>query len=317
MWYEDWRQASPEDVAPLLANERERWLTGLSWDIGPGLAAVERGRRSGRVPGVLARTPDGGCAGWTFFSVDRGVLSLGILVGERADVVRELLDRVLDAPEAAFARRYQGFLYPGSSAVPVALTRRRFALAGQRFLAWDCRARVPLAGDLGRTWDDEDLPNTVRLLARAYAGTPTAQAFAPEGRLEEWVGYLAQVTRAGACGVFLPQASIVVPGDRPDRWNAAILVTSTTAGVWHIAQVAVDPGLRRSGLGRRLVTQVCRAAAAAGAREVTLVVDERNEAARALYASLGFEDRAELLFGARPRLTRARTTDAETAGAHA
>jgi ribosomal protein S18 acetylase RimI-like enzyme len=74
--------------------------------------------------------------------------------------------------------------------------------------------------------------------------------------------------------------------------------------VWHIAQIAVDPSVRRNGLARRLVQSVCESAGAAGAREVTLVVDDRNEAARALYASMGFRERATLLFGSRPRLTR-------------
>ena len=70
----------------------------------------------------------------------------------------------------------------------------------------------------------------------------------------------------------------------------AILTTQISPGVWHIAQVATDPLRRRRGLARRLVGFVCASAAASGAREVTLVVDERNVAARALYDSLGFTD---------------------------
>lgn len=302
MQYEDWRAAAPADVAPLFEAERERWLRDLSWDIARGFVAAEEGRRAGRVPGLVARGPDGRCAGWTFFSVDRGTLNIGVLAGDRADVVRELLDRSLEYPEAAFARRYQGFLYPSSAAVPVALTRRRFALTAQRFLGWTARPVEPVAS--GRCWREDDLPGIVRLLARAYAGTPTAQAFAPEGRLDEWVGYVAQIVRAGACGTFLPEASIVLPGALPERPNGAILVTATAAGTWHIAQVVVDPGVRREGIGRRLVQAVCASAAAAGARDVTLVVDERNAPACALYDALGFSTRATLVFGSRPRLTR-------------
>lgn len=304
MQYEDWRLAAPADVAPLLAAEAERWSADLGWDIGPGLRAAEEGRRCGRVPGFLARSADRRCTGFTFFSVDRGVLSLGMLTAERADVVRALLDLALDAPEASFARRYQGFLFPRSPMVAVALTRRRFVLATQRFLGRPSSPCVGSAARVGRSWSEDDLPNVVRLLARAYAGTPAAQAFAPEGRLDEWMAYLGQVTHTPACGTFLPHASIVVPGDRPDRPAAAVVVTRTSPAVWHIAQIAVDPAQRRRGLARSLVQAVCDGATLAGAREVTLVVDGRNEAAGALYASMGFGERALLLFGARPRLTR-------------
>ncbi len=309
MQYEDWRLATPSEVAPLLEREAARWALDLGWDITAGVRAAEDGRRSGRVPGFLARAADGSSAGFTFFSVDRGTLSLGMLAGDRADVVRTLLDLTLEAPEAAFARRYQGFLYPRSPVVAVALARRRFVLAGQRFLAR--HVSPPSGADApGRPWDDEDVPNVVRLLARAYAGTPAAAAFAPEGRLDEWAAYLGQVTRASACGTFLPDASIVVAGERPDRPAAAIAVTRTSPRVWHVAQVAVDPTARRRGLARRLVQAVCDGAAATGAGEVTLVVDERNEAARALYASMGFVERACLVYGARPRLTRVAAPEA-------
>lgn len=304
MQYEDWRLATPAEVAPLLSGEGERWVTDLGWDIAAGLKAAEEGRRSGRIPGFIARAADGGCAGFTFFSVDRGILSLGMLTGERADVVRALLDLALDSPEASFARRYQGFLFPRSPVLAVALTRRRFTLAAQRFLALTNLGGSAEGSGPGRAWREEDLPNVVRLLARAYAGTPASAAFAPEGRLDEWMAYLGQLTRAAACGTFLPGASVVVPGERADRPAAAVLVTRTSPAVWHVAQIAVDPANRRQGLARRLVQSVREAAGAAGAREVTLVVDERNDAARALYASMGFDERATLLFGSRPRLTR-------------
>ena len=168
MRYEDWRLATPAEVAPLLAAEAERWASGLDWDIGPSLVQAERGRRNGRIPGFIARGASGASTGFTFFSVDRGVLSLGILAGERADVVRELLDLVLESPEAAFARRYQGFLFPRSGTVAVALTRRRFVLAPQCFLARPTATPLPCPAPAGRPWAEDDLANVVT--ARLTAG---------------------------------------------------------------------------------------------------------------------------------------------------
>jgi ribosomal protein S18 acetylase RimI-like enzyme len=303
---DDWRSAGAEEVAPLYARERERWLSALGWDTSAAWLLAEEGRRTGRTPGLVARGPRGDIVGWTFFSVNRGAAHLGALHGDRADVVRDLLDLVIEAPEAAFARRYQGFLLPGSAAVNVALTRRRFSVVPQRFLV----LRLPVPGGPGtprtamRAWTEADVTGVVRLLARAYAGTPVAQAFAPDGRLEDWVAYASQLLNTAACGTFLPGASFVVPGETPERPAAAVVTTVISPGVWHIAQVAVDPTRRREGVARQLVEAVSAAATTAGARELTLVVDDRNEAAQSLYAAMGFQHRESLLLAARGRVTR-------------
>ena len=57
----------------------------------------------------------------------------------------------------------------------------------------------------------------------------------------------------------------------------------------HIANIAVSPGFRRRGLGRRLLHHVLARAARKGMRSATLEVRSGNQAARALYASFGFE----------------------------
>jgi ribosomal-protein-alanine N-acetyltransferase len=56
----------------------------------------------------------------------------------------------------------------------------------------------------------------------------------------------------------------------------------------HINTIAVRPGLRRRGLGTRLMAHVFDAAREAGAVRATLEVRESNEPARRLYEQLGF-----------------------------
>jgi ribosomal-protein-alanine N-acetyltransferase len=56
----------------------------------------------------------------------------------------------------------------------------------------------------------------------------------------------------------------------------------------HINSLAVDPTWRRQGVARRLLRHVLRESAEAGARSATLEVRRSNDAARALYESLGF-----------------------------
>ena len=315
MRVEDWRTADQDELVPLYALERLRWLKGLAWETSPTWAMAEQGRRNGVLPGFIAREPSGRIAGWSFFSVERGSVHIGAVDSDRAEVVRDLIDQVLEAPEAAYAKRFRAFLFPRSPAVRVALVRRRFVLTPQLLLSRPLNrlSWTPESPAVGRPWSDQDLPGFVRLLARAYAGSPVSEAFAPEGRLEEWVTYVAQLVNTAACGVFLPAASIVVPGESSDLPAGAILTTRISDGVWHIAQVATDPKRRREGLARWMVKGACEQAAEAGASELTLVVDERNEGARSLYAELGFQPRGTLLYASRGRITRTASRTADSA----
>jgi ribosomal-protein-alanine N-acetyltransferase len=52
--------------------------------------------------------------------------------------------------------------------------------------------------------------------------------------------------------------------------------------------VGVDPARRRQGWGRRVLGELCRRAAAAGATDATLEVATGNRGAQALYRRLGF-----------------------------
>ena len=56
----------------------------------------------------------------------------------------------------------------------------------------------------------------------------------------------------------------------------------------HINTVAVDPARRRAGLATSLMRQIMTEAARSGATKATLEVRASNEAARQLYAKLGF-----------------------------
>jgi ribosomal-protein-alanine N-acetyltransferase len=56
----------------------------------------------------------------------------------------------------------------------------------------------------------------------------------------------------------------------------------------HISLVAVDPGLRRRGLGRRVTLALLEEAVHAGAERATLEVAVDNAAAVGLYGALGF-----------------------------
>ncbi|MCS6825193.1 MAG: ribosomal protein S18-alanine N-acetyltransferase [Caldilinea sp.] len=56
----------------------------------------------------------------------------------------------------------------------------------------------------------------------------------------------------------------------------------------HIVTIATHPDFRRRGLGRRLLQAMIDKAVEAGALEITLEVRAGNDAAQALYRSMGF-----------------------------
>lgn len=72
------------------------------------------------------------------------------------------------------------------------------------------------------------------------------------------------------------------------RGIAAYCVYQVAADELHVHNLAVDPGVRRAGLGRVLMQRVLEVAARAGARAALLEVRRSNEGARRLYESLGF-----------------------------
>jgi ribosomal-protein-alanine N-acetyltransferase len=71
---------------------------------------------------------------------------------------------------------------------------------------------------------------------------------------------------------------------------AGFILFRAAADEAEILTLAVVPKARRSGLGRALVAQACRAAAQQGATRLFLEVGSANAPARALYGSLGFHE---------------------------
>jgi ribosomal protein S18 acetylase RimI-like enzyme len=311
---EDWRLAPADVVARLLEAERQRWITALHWDAQPAFDVLERSRQSGQAAGLLAYDADGQPAGWTHYFLHNRRLQIGGLVADSGEVTRQLLDEVLKTPEAELAGEVLCFAFPASAALEGALTRRRFEVTRYAYLqralspataAAPASAPPAVAAQL-RTWTEDDAVDTVRLFARAYAGSPAARAFAPQGTLAEWAQYVAQIIKTPGCGRFLPAASVSVQHPADDRLRGLVLTTTLQRDTAHIAQLAVDPAYRRRGLARALVDDASRRASEAGCWRVTLLVADDNGAARDLYASMGFEPVAHFLYATRQAPNRLR-----------
>ena len=156
-----------------------------------------------------------------------------------------------------------------------------------------------MPGTRGRLWMRLDLTTTPPTPTRPLTTVDgwTADALAPlllvsyrgtvDDEGEDLEGATGEVERTltGVYGPLLSDASFVaVDGERP---VGAVLVT-----LWEerplIAHVAVDPAVKRTGLGTDLMNAASNALAAEGRTELDLFVTEANEPAVRLYRSLGF-----------------------------
>jgi ribosomal protein S18 acetylase RimI-like enzyme len=309
---DDWRHAPADQVAQLFEAERHRWVDALHWDTAASLQSLEDARASGHAAGLIAHDAAGRVAGWTYYLLQNRRLQIGGLVAESGEVTRHLLDGVLKAPEAEMASEVLCFAFPVSNSLEGALTRRRFDVRKYFYLRKTLSPSAPSAmatspvRDQLRAWTENDGVDTVRLMARAYAGVPSARSFAPRGTLEEWATYLAQLIKTPACGRFLQEASLVVQHPADDRLRGMVLTTALQRDTAHVAQIAIDPAYRRRGLARALMQGALERAAAAGYWRLTLLVAEENDSARALYESLGFEAHGHFLYATRSAPNRLR-----------
>ncbi|MEA2333395.1 MAG: hypothetical protein QOH58_3533 [Thermoleophilaceae bacterium] len=103
-------------------------------------------------------------------------------------------------------------------------------------------------------------------------------------RLAERVG---ELLRSGAILVLLaedPPAGLAVMRFRPSLWTETLDC--------YLEELYVAPGRRGQGLGRELMDAAMAAAQAEGAAYMDLGTAEDDTAARSLYESLGFSNRA-------------------------
>lgn len=304
---DDWRHAPADIVASLYEEECARWHGSLGWDYHPTCSLIENARQSGRLPGFLARDADGEIAGWAYYLLHHDMLQIGNLVTRREVVARALLDAIACGPDARHARRLSCFLFPCDRFVEGALRRAGFSLLRHAYMQRALGETVSCATEGARQGADEyalrpwaaDLvPGVVTLISAAYERSREMRCFAPDGDMGQWATYVHQLVNTPACGHF--DRGLTCAVERPDgTLVAAMLVTTLSARVAHIAQMAVDSEHRRRGIGEWMVRVANERARQAGYQKMTLLVSESNDRARRLYDRLGFQQSAEFLFADR------------------
>lgn len=97
---------------------------------------------------------------------------------------------------------------------------------------------------------------------------------------------------AALVGYPLPAFPRPIPADLPALFRPLQELENLAPGTWYVNVLAVRPGQRRAGWGRRLMDVAARLAGAARCRAVSLVVADANAAARQLYEVCGYREAA-------------------------
>jgi ribosomal protein S18 acetylase RimI-like enzyme len=308
----DWRDSDGADLAQCYAHEIHRWSVELGWDTAASWDQIELGRRIGNLPGLLALDAYGAVLGWTFYLLHRGILQLGGIVSNSPDVTRALIDGVFASETAVRAEAVTIFVFSEAPGLAAGISARGLTVGTYDYLVCplsEFEGRTGSTADAGRpgrealplrSWRPGDVRALPDLFQRAYPGADHTRPFAPRGTPEEWREYVGQLVHAGGCGNLMMNAC-GVHEDASGNLSGVVLVTRLSTETAHIAQLAVDPGERGRGVGRRLVDAACRMAAGAGCTRMTLLVEARNIAARRLYDAAGFQARASFISaGGRP-----------------
>jgi ribosomal protein S18 acetylase RimI-like enzyme len=293
MHVRDWRDAEPADTQLLYAREQDFWVRELAWDASNSWREIEQARTTWGLPGRIAIDHKRTVRGWSYYMPEGETLHIGGIAADTKPATEALLDACLEmAAVPPRPARVSCFVPDRADGFEAALVERGFACEHYHYLS---RTLIPSPDPVDSSgaegWRERDLADAAELLRTAYG--EHGRHFAPRGTLTEWEHYTRGLVERPGCGDLEPALTRVVR----DAGNmiALVLTTRIAPGTIHLAQVAVHPGRRREGFARTLVDEACRLAQPRAARQATLLVGEKNSAARTLYASMGFEPRATFI----------------------
>ena len=284
----DWRTLSSDRMAVLFAEEARRWSNDLEWDTAIRWQAIERERRLGIASGLVVLDETGTAVlGWSHHQVRHRALEIYTLSASSDAVAQALLDRMLSATAPAGIERVSLFVFSDAANLAQTVKARGLAVDRYWYLGRDLQRVAPASLPDMRGWRVEDLTTTAALLSRAYEAGADARPFAPGGTPDDWMNYLNDVSRGTRYGTFQQDASFCITAG-PSRLVAVALVTGISDSTAHLAQLAVDPQMRRRRVGPQLMEIACAAAARAGYRRITVQVGGSNRNARSLFEGSRF-----------------------------
>jgi len=294
------RQATPRQLDALFEEEAEHWLEEFRWDYRPSLALIRRFIETRSLEGCAAMQDDR-AAGYGFyvFEEEKALLG-GLYIARRASEPglpeRLLAALLLNLRARSDICRIEAQLIPFGHSLDLALERHRFRLHKRQFMYLDLSgARHPAhaAGSAApppriERWTDRCFEPCARLIERAYSRHVDSE-INEQYRSEAGASrFLRNVVLLPGCGQFLPEASLVIPGNGRNELQGVILTSVVAPRVAHVTQICLLPNLQGKGLGRALLGASIEALRARQFQGLSLTVTSSNSPAVLLYESEGF-----------------------------
>jgi len=302
------RQATPRQLDPLFEEEAERWLDDFHWDYKPSLALIRRFIETRSLEGCAA-IEDERAAGYGFYVFEEEKALLGGLFVSRHAADGGLAERLLAAlllnlRARSDIGRIEAQLIPFGHSLDAALERHRFRLHKRQFMYLDLSgARTPVKDPVaGRArpsmspaapprierWTDRCFEPCARLIECAYSRHVDSE-INEQYRSEAGASrFLRNVVLLPGCGQFLPEASLVIPGNGRNELHGVVLASVVAPRVAHITQICLLPNLQGKGMGRALLRASIEALRARNYQGLSLTVTAANSPAVLLYESEGF-----------------------------
>ncbi|HKO03912.1 MAG TPA: GNAT family N-acetyltransferase [Candidatus Acidoferrales bacterium] len=290
------RQTTPRQLDPLFEEEADRWLEDFRWDYRPSLALIRRFVETRSLDGCAALEDDR-AAGYGFYVFEEEKALLGGLyiarsVGDKGLPERLLSALLLHLRSRTEIGRIEAQLIPFGHSLDLALEHHRFRLHKRQFMYLDLRGRPPApsaaAGLRLERWTDRCFEPCAKLIERAYSrhvDSEINEQYRSEGGASR---FLRNVVLLPGCGQFLPEASLVLPGNGRNELQGVVLVSVVAPRVAHVTQICLLPSLQGQGLGRGLLEASIAALQARQFEGLSLTVTSSNEFAVHLYESSGF-----------------------------
>ncbi len=284
------------ELAPLLEEEKARWLRLLHWDFSPLAELILRYAAMGTLEGFALK--DGGTvAGYAYYVSEGGKGLLGDLyvLGAWRSPAHEnlLLNAVLDRLRSMpWLRRVEAQLMHlgmhsgqiASAGRPPAAFPRQFMLAALDALP----ATVPVPGDLHfERWSAYWTDAAAEVIAEAYEGHVDSEINNQYQSVAGARRFIENIVRYPGCGYFAPDCTWVAL-NREGCVVGVCFASRIAPATGHIAQICVVPAAQGCGAGAELLRRSLHSLRLSGATEASLTVTSSNSRAIRLYEAFGF-----------------------------
>ena len=275
------------------------WAIDLRWNFEPTRGRLESALDEGTLNGLVTSDDLGACAYATFaVDGDHGVVG-SVFASRRARergtegrLVQRILNRLQVLRPSVIDCQT---LFSSDPGLREPFEKQGFESASRLYMtldraAWLARKPSAPAGPGSKPTHRTDLRAVSRLVFEAHRESRRLDASSSFDTLESCERILGQIVLDEVCGPFDSMGSRRIEED--GRLLAASLLTWPLPEVAHISEVATAPSQRRRGLARRCLAESLRLAfETGGATSATLSVTASNQAAIALYESMGFVPR--------------------------